>query len=159
MQELDGFVASKKWQAIAYEGVAPLQNAYLAAIDSLSNGTVSAELLKAVREAGDVLKQLLELEKKAQDCYIDTQISILENAEPNSDANIEGKKKLRFHFFCSHVSAEMATHVSATAMALEHLGCVVWTDQQGRLDIDAFGMVESPAQIQNPIPAHSDATS
>ena len=159
MQELDEFNSSKKWQKIANEGLAPLQNAYLAAIDSLSNGT-STELLKAIREAGAVLKQLLGLERKAQDCYIDTQISTLENTETNPDPNIEGKKKLRFHFFCSHVSAEMATHVSATAMGLKHLGCDVWTDQQGVLDIDAFGMVRPIpcTQRTNPRPVHFDVT-
>ena len=147
MQELVDFStsenASKKWQAIAYEGVAPLQKAYLAAIDSLTNGAACAKLREATKVAGDILQKLLELEKQAQDCYIDAQLSILENTKQNSVADIEGKKQLRFHFFCSHVSAEMATHVSAAAMGLEHLGCDVWTDQQGRLDIDAFGMVNS----------------
>ena len=141
-QEIDASNSSQKWQAIAYKGIAPLQKEYLAAVDVIANGTASLPLRKAVYEAGVVLKQLLELEKKAQYCYIDAQLCILENNNPNSDTSIEGKKRLKFHFFCSHVSAEMATHVSATAMGLEQLGCVVWTDQMGRLDIDAFGMVK-----------------
>ena len=141
---------SKKWQAIAYEGVAPLQTAYLAAIDLLTNGAACIKLRKAANVARGVLKRLLELEKQAQDSYIDAQLSILENTKQNSLANIEDKKKLQFHFFCSHVSAEMATHVSATAIALEQLSCVVWTDQQGRLDVDAFGMVNSTSTKTNP---------
>ena len=141
LEQLDATNASSKWQFIAYECVNPLQKAYLAGVDSLSKGDENAELVKVVNKADVVLRQLLELEKKAQNCYIDAQLSILERTEPNLDVNVEEKKKLNFHFFCSHVSAEMATHVSATALDLQHRGCRVWTDQQGRLDIDAFGMV------------------
>ena len=145
IQNLDASTATKKWKKIAYSGVEPIQKTYLAAVDSLeklfSNGIECVELRDAVDEAVPVLRQLLALEKEAQDCYIDAQLGIIESTGRDSNPHIEEKKKLRFHFFCSHVCAEMAIHVSVTTLALEQRGCRVWTDTQESLDIDGFGMV------------------
>ena len=108
MQELDGCTASKKWQMIAYEGLAPLQKAYLAAIDSLTNGSACGKLQKGLEEAGAVLKQLLELEKKAQYCYIDAQLSILELI----------LVEVRFEAFFQDVFADKEYHLVQEGSAL-----------------------------------------
>ena len=133
--------ATEIWQQIAADGVTPLQEKYLQCIDLLSSGTQCMPLQTSVNKACVLLQYLLHLEKEAQNCYIDAQLDILQNTTPASVAAINTKKNLRFHFFCSHASAEMGTHVTAIRMGLEQLGCDVWTDQLGGLDIDAFGMV------------------
>ena len=140
-EKLNASNASNIWKHVAYVGVNPLQKHYLDGVELISSGVKCLKLLKAMRQAALLLRQLLELEKKAQDCYIDEQLNILQNPATDADAIIQEKKKMRFNFFCSHMSEEMGMHVSVAALDLEHRGCSVWTDQQGALDIDAFGMV------------------
>ena len=116
MDEITSSTATQIWQQISAEGVTPLQAKYLECIDLLAKGTPCVELRKTVKEAGDILKYMLKLEKKAQNVYIDSQLDILENETPASVSAISAKKNMRFHFFCSHASAEMGMHVTAARM-------------------------------------------